>query len=109
MSIENAERAGVGATTHFEHRAIGDITPPDGPPGLVIANAPYGGRIGNKGALHGLYGAFGKVLTERFKGWRVGLITADGGLARSTGLCWDTPGPIVDHGGTKIRLWQVTL
>lgn len=109
MSIENAERAGVAATTHFEHRAIGDITPPDGPPGLVIANPPYGGRIGNKGALHGLYGAFGKVLTERFKGWRVGLITADGGLARSTGLNWDTPGPIVDHGGTKIRLWQVTL
>lgn len=105
MSQANAERAGVAASTRFEHCAVGDITPPEGLPGLVIANPPYGGRIGNKGALHGLYGAFGKVLMERFRGWRVAMVTSDGGLARSTGLDWDAPGPIVDHGGTKVRLW----
>lgn len=109
MSRANAERAGVSAVTTFEHRSIGDIVPPDGPPGLVIANPPYGARIGNKGALHGLYGAFGQVLRDRFAGWRVALITADVGLAKSTGLNWSPPGPIVDHGGTKIRLWQARL
>jgi putative N6-adenine-specific DNA methylase len=59
--------------------------------------------------LHGLYGAFGKVMAERFGGWRVAMVTSDAGLAKSTGLKWEPPGPIIDHGGTKIRLWQVQL
>ena len=109
MSENNAKRAGVAEITSFHHGAIGDATPPDVAPGLVIVNPPYGGRIGNKGMLHGLYGAFGKVMAERFEGWRVAMVTSDAGLAKSTGLKWDPPGPIIDHGGTKIRLWQVQL
>ncbi|MEM9425432.1 MAG: class I SAM-dependent RNA methyltransferase [Pseudomonadota bacterium] len=109
MSIANAERSGVEAVTAFNMAPIGEVAPPDGPPGLVIVNPPYGGRIGNKGVLHGLYGAFGKAMTERFRGWRVAMVTADAGLAKSTGLHWDAPGPFVDHGGTKIRLWQTQL
>jgi putative N6-adenine-specific DNA methylase len=109
MSAANAERAGIAEITSFHHAAIGDAEPPEGPPGLVIVNPPYGGRIGNKGMLHGLYGAFGKAMTERFQGWRVAMVTSDAGLAKSTGLTWEPPGPIIDHGGTKIRLWQVRL
>jgi putative N6-adenine-specific DNA methylase len=109
MSIANAARAGLSEMTRFHVAAIGEAAPPEGPPGLVIANPPYGGRIGNKGALHALYGAFGKTMTERFGGWHVALVTSDAGLAKSTGLKWDPPGPIVDHGGTKIRLWQAQL
>ena len=109
MSIANAERAGVAATTSFRHAAIGDVERPDGPPGLVIVNPPYGGRIGSKVALHGLYATFGKVMQERFAGWRVAMVTSDGGLARATGLNWEAPGPVVDHGGTKVRLWQTVM
>ncbi len=109
MSAANAERAGLSDMTRFHVAPIGEAVPPDGPPGLVIANPPYGGRIGNKGVLHGLYGAFGKTMSERFKGWRVALVTSDAGLAKSTGLRWEPPGPIVDHGGTKVRLWQAQL
>ena len=109
MSAANAERAGVSSVTEFVQRPIADLVPPDGPSGLVIVNPPYGGRIGNKGALHGLYGAFGKVMRERFCGWRVAMVTSDGGLARATGLNWEPPGPIVDHGGTKVRLWTADL
>ncbi len=109
MAGANSERAGVSDVARFSHCAIGDLTPPGGAPGLVIVNPPYGGRIGNKGMLHGLYGAFGKVVTERFRGWRVAMVTSDSGLAKSTGLGWDAPGPFVDHGGTKIRLWQSQL
>ncbi|MEO1536978.1 MAG: class I SAM-dependent RNA methyltransferase [Pseudomonadota bacterium] len=109
MSEANAARAGVGAASAFHHAAIGDVVPPDVPPGLVIVNPPYGGRIGNKGMLHGLYGAFGKAMSERFEDWRVAMVTSDAGLAKSAGLAWDPPGPIVDHGGTKIRLWQAQL
>ncbi len=106
MSSANAERAGVAALTGFEHRSVSEATPPEGPPGLVIVNPPYGGRIGNKKALTGLYAAFGQRMKTVFPGWRIAVITADAALARATGLPFGAPGPVVDHGGTKIRLWQ---
>ena len=69
-------------------------------------NPPYGARIGNRKALFSVYGTLGQVLRERFAGWRVGLVTSDGGLAKATGLTWDAPGPPVAHGGLKVTLWQ---
>lgn len=109
MSKANADRAGVAHMCQFHAAPISDATPPDSPPGLVIANAPYGGRIGNKKPLYGLYAAFGARMQAAFCGWRVGLITSEATLAKATGLPFDAPGPVVDHGGTKIRLWQTTL
>lgn len=109
-AIENAEKnsrlAGVSAFTTFTHAAISDLARPDGPPGLVIANPPYGGRIGDKKQLYALYGTFGRVLKERFGGWRVGIITNEGGLARATALPFEEPGPGIDHGGIRVRLYR---
>ena len=105
MSQANAERAGVAGLTHFDCRAIGDLQRPDGPPGIVIVNPPYGARIGNKGPLFGLHAAMGAVFRERLQGWRVGIVTSEGGLAKVTGLPLDS-GPVVVHGGLKVRLWQ---
>ncbi|WP_371225532.1 THUMP domain-containing class I SAM-dependent RNA methyltransferase [Roseovarius sp. 2305UL8-3] len=102
----NAARAGVGDTCQFNTNPISDLKRPEGPAGLVIVNPPYGDRIGDKRQLFGLYGAMGHVLKERFKGWRVGLITTDAGLAKATGLPFDTPSASVPHGGLKIALWQ---
>ena len=103
---ENAARAGVGALCDFACHAISDAHPFDDRAGLVIVNPPYGGRVGRKSLLYGLYGALGKTLTQRFAGWRVGLVTTEAGLARATGLPFAPPGPPVPHGGLKIRLWQ---
>ena len=80
--------------------------PPEGPPGLVIVNPPYGTRIGNRKLLFALHGRMGAVLKERFRGWRVGIVTSDEGLARATGLPFGPPGPYVPHGGLKVRLWR---
>jgi putative N6-adenine-specific DNA methylase len=106
MSSENAKRAGVGDWCDFACKPVSQITAPPGPPGLVIVNPPYGGRIGNKGPLYGLYASLGTALKSEFPGWRVGLITTEAGLAKATDLPWQAPGPIVAHGGLKIRLWQ---
>lgn len=105
-AAKNAARAGVGAVCRFEHHAISDITPPDGPAGLVIVNPPYGARIGNKKLLYPLYGSLGAVLLDRFKGWRVGLVTSEPSLAKATGLPWKPQGAAVAHGGMKVWLWQ---
>lgn len=106
MCRANAARAGVDAFTDFRPGPISDLTPPEGPPGLVIVNPPYGGRVGNKKLLFGLYGALGKVLLERFAGWRVGLITSETALARATGLPFLPPAPPVVHGGMRVTLYQ---
>ncbi len=109
MSKANAERAGVADHTTFEAKPISDIRPPCAGPGLVIVNPPYGGRVGNKKPLFGLYAALGARLKAEFAGWRIGLVTSDNGLAKATALPWEAPGPIVDHGGIKVRLWQAVL
>ena len=105
MSMQNAERAGIEGLTRFDCRAIGDLKRPDCAPGIVIVNPPYGARIGNKGPLFGLHAAMGQVFRERLKGWRVGIVTTDGALAKATGLPLES-GPVVAHGGLKVRLWQ---
>ena len=108
MSQANAERAGVSGLTHFDCRTIGELQRPDCPPGIVLVNPPYGARIGNKGPLFGLHAGMGQVLRERMKGWRVGIVTSEGALAKATGLPLES-GPVVAHGGLKIRLWQGAL
>jgi putative N6-adenine-specific DNA methylase len=106
MSRENAERAGVAALCLFEQVPVEDLEPPGGPPGLVIVNPPYGARIGEARRLAPLYRSLGRTLSQRFVGWRVGLIATDDGLARATGLPFLPPGPPVLHGGLRIRLYR---
>jgi putative N6-adenine-specific DNA methylase len=102
----NAERAGVAGVTEFKQASISDLTCPDGPPGIVIVNPPYGGRIGNKKLLFGLYGALGQKLKEEFPGWHVGIVTSDAALARATGLPKLRNGPPIPHGGLKVKLYE---
>jgi putative N6-adenine-specific DNA methylase len=104
-AVRNAERAGVSEICRFACQPLSGLQPPEGPPGIVLTNPPYGARIGNRKTLFGLYGSLGKVLGERFSGWRVGIITSDDGLAKAVGLPLN-PSDHVDHSGTKIRLWQ---
>lgn len=100
----NADRADVAEMVSFEKCAVGDIVPPEGSPGLVIVNPPYGQRIGQKKSLYGLHGALGTALKARFRGWRVGIVTTDVSLAQATGLPLLPSGPPVAHGGLRVRL-----
>ncbi len=106
MSKANAERAGVADFIDFETHAASDLTAPDGPPGLVIVNPPYGARIGNKKLLYGLYASLGQSLKANFKGWRVGLVTSEAGLAKATGLPFLPREAPVPHGGLQIQMFR---
>lgn len=106
MSQANAERSGVSAITDFRQVDIAELSPPEGAPGLVIANPPYGLRLGDRRDVQGLYAALGKTMKARFKGWRVGIITTEAGLAKQTTLPFLPPGPPVLHGGTRVTLFQ---
>ncbi len=106
MSRTNAERAGVAGLTQFDVRDAGDLVRPDGPPGLVICNPPYGARLGDKSDLRSVHARLGAALKGRFSGWRVGLITTDRTLAEATHLPFRAPSEPVLHGGLRVRLWQ---
>ncbi|NVK47257.1 MAG: class I SAM-dependent RNA methyltransferase [Rhodobacteraceae bacterium] len=106
MAGDNAERAGVADLCQFKPVSVSEIECPEGAPGLVIVNPPYGARIGKKKDLYALYGAFGEVMRARFSGWRVGMITSDAQLAKATGLPWLPTGAPVAHGGLKVTLFQ---
>ncbi|PIE12994.1 MAG: RNA methyltransferase [Rhodobacterales bacterium] len=106
MARANGDRAGVGGITRFTCAPVTELQRPDGPPGLVMVNPPYGARIGNRKHLIGLHDQLGARLGAEFRGWRVGLVTSDEGLARATRLPFSAPGPHVAHGGLKIRLYQ---
>ncbi|MGB0797907.1 MAG: THUMP domain-containing class I SAM-dependent RNA methyltransferase [Planktomarina sp.] len=102
----NAEKSGLGDITEFTNQSISDLQRPNGPPGLIIVNPPYGGRIGNKKQLFSLYGSLGQTLKTRFAGWRVALITSEPGLAKATGLPWVDQMPPFPNGGIRVSLYH---
>lgn len=60
--------------------------PAGGEAGYLVANLPYGERLGRARELAPLYRAFGERLQTAFAGWRFGLLCGDEELARATGL-----------------------
>jgi len=106
MSKANAERAGVAEFTAFRQLTVSELARPDGPPGLVIVNPPYGARIGDRKPLQDLHSALGNTLLTRFSGWRVGLITTEPSLAKATGLPFSPPSAPISHGGLSVQLFQ---
>lgn len=106
MATENAERAGIAELVGFQQQSIENLEPPEGPPGIIIINPPYGTRLGNKAPLMGLYRSLGNVIRTKFPLWSVGIITTDKELARATGLSLELVEPTVLHGGLRVGLWR---
>ncbi|HEY3852351.1 MAG TPA: bifunctional 23S rRNA (guanine(2069)-N(7))-methyltransferase RlmK/23S rRNA (guanine(2445)-N(2))-methyltransferase RlmL [Steroidobacteraceae bacterium] len=86
MAIANAGEAGVAEWVHVEKRPLDSVVPPHGPAGLLVANPPYGERIGAESALPDLYAELGRLLRERFHGWQAAILTGDPPLARHLGV-----------------------
>jgi putative N6-adenine-specific DNA methylase len=82
----NSRAAGVGNLVDFSVRDLAEVRPPDGPPGVLVCNPPYGERLGEEKELRGLYRALGQVLQERFRGWQAFVFSGNGALARQIGL-----------------------
>lgn len=101
----NAGRAGVPVEATVQ--ALSHAAPPK-EIGLVLANPPYGTRIGDASRLRDLYAALGNLARGPFERWRFGFVTTDVELARSAGKGFATPHPPMAHGGSKVRLWLRT-
>ncbi len=106
MSLANAARAGVSEQTEFQQLSFGALVPPDGPPGLVIINPPYGERIGTVKELNALYRSLGQRLKDKFSGWRIGLVTSTQPLAKMTGLPFAHESAPFHHGGLRVKVYS---
>lgn len=78
---KNARAAGIGHLLQLTTQDITRFQPPEGEPGTVIINPPYGERLGEDADLRRLYSALG-TLFRRMPGWRCWVFTGNGELAR---------------------------
>lgn len=86
VARRNARRAGVLAHLKVEREDARELAPPKGlAPGLLVANLPYGRRVGTEPELGPLFRDFGRAL-RRFGGWRVALLVSQGSPAEALAL-----------------------
>jgi 23S rRNA (guanine2445-N2)-methyltransferase / 23S rRNA (guanine2069-N7)-methyltransferase len=107
-ALANAAAAGLADWIHIERRALGAVTAPRGEPGLIVANPPYGERIGSESGLPELYTELGQVLRERFRGWQAAILTGNPPLARNLGI-YAKRTHRVFNGGIECRLLRFVL
>lgn len=102
-ALENATRAGVNLS--WIQRDVSALEPPPGV-GLVIANPPYGERLGQQ--VDGVYRAFGRSLRERFAGWRVLFLSPSAALAGQVHRDARSIGTF-SNGGLRVGIWALSL
>ncbi|WP_133131206.1 bifunctional 23S rRNA (guanine(2069)-N(7))-methyltransferase RlmK/23S rRNA (guanine(2445)-N(2))-methyltransferase RlmL [Legionella yabuuchiae] len=85
IARDNAKRAGVATLVSFDVKPI-ETLEPIAEKGLLIANPPYGERLGEATELIPLYQTFGTVMFERFQCYEAAFLTSNPLLAKATGL-----------------------
>ena len=75
VARRGALRARVERHVQFSVGAIQDARPP-ARAGLLVTNLPYGQRIGGR-SVATLYADVGRVIRERFGGWRIALLVPE--------------------------------
>ena len=101
------ERAGLESCVQLERRDVLDAKPP-APHGTLIANPPYGVRIGEQQALAAFYPKLGDVLKQRFPGWRCFIFSADTRLPKLIGLKPSRRVPLF-NGALECRLYEFAI
>jgi len=83
---DNIKRAGLGNLIVAQQRELSDCTPEQSPTGLVVANPPYGERLGPSSELPALYTELGTQFKKCFPGWRAAVFTGNPELGKVMGL-----------------------
>jgi len=84
---ENIAHIEMGAYITVEARELSDCQPEaEAKTGLVVANPPYGERLGEAEELPALYAELGAQLRNSFPGWRAAVFTGNPELGKHMGL-----------------------
>ncbi len=76
--------------------------------GVLVANPPYGVRIGEQDELASFYPQMGDVLKKKFAGWRAYLFTADMRMPKLIGLLPSKRTPLY-NGALECRLYEFRI
>lgn len=83
----NVQRAGLGKLVTIHQQELASLkVAEDVTPGLVIANPPYGERMGDEASLVYLYKHLGEKIKQQTPGWQAAIFTSSQALARSLGM-----------------------
>lgn len=74
-----AQRAGMHEAIAFEVDTVARVRAP-AERGLVVANPPFGERLGDKASAKAAFGELGDRLVQAFPGWRFAVIATDDDL-----------------------------
>lgn len=83
---QNLARAGLAGHVEVAVRSLADCAAAAAAPGLVVANPPYGERMGDPQQLPSLYAALGEALKRCYDGWHAAVFTGNPELGQRIGL-----------------------
>ena len=107
LARANLEAAGLDRAIQLKQMDLLDGAAP-APPGILLANPPYGERQAERGQLAEFYPRLGNVLKQRYAGWTAYLFTADLQLAKLIGLKASRRIPLY-NGALECRLFEYRL
>jgi putative N6-adenine-specific DNA methylase len=103
----NLAAAGVERWVELEHADVLERAAP-APGGVLIANPPYGERMGSLDELARFYPRLGNSLKKHFPGWRCYLFTADLRLPKLIRLAPSARTPLW-NGALECRLYEFRM
>lgn len=104
---QNLEDAGLRPTVDLKQCNALEASPPE-KEGILVANLPYGERMGDEDELAELYPQLGNVLKQRFGGWNAYLFTADLRIAKLMRLSPSKRTPLY-NGAIECRLFEYKI
>jgi putative N6-adenine-specific DNA methylase len=99
--------AGVERWVKLEQADILERAAP-APAGVMVANPPYGERLGSKDELASFYPKLGSALKQRYAGWRCHFFTADLRLPKMVRLLPSRRVPLF-NGALECRLYEFRI
>jgi putative N6-adenine-specific DNA methylase len=103
----NLENAGLLAAVTLKQANVLEVNAP-ADHGVLVANLPYGERMGELDEMRVLYPQLGDVLKQRFKGWNAYLLTADLAMPKSIRLSVSRKTPLF-NGALECRLFEYKI
>jgi putative N6-adenine-specific DNA methylase len=101
--MQNLAHAGLDDLIEVRRADLLEIDPPVAT-GVLVANPPYGERIGELDELAAFYPQLGDALKKRFAGWHCWLLSADTRLPKLIGLRPERKIPLF-NGALECRLY----
>ena len=107
IAKQNLQQAGLLEAVQLSKADITEVAPPAGE-GVLVANPPYGVRIGEDEELAALYPKMGEALKRRFSGWNAYFLTTDMRLPKLMRLAPSKRTPLF-NGPLECRLFEMKM